>query len=272
MTLRSATRRLLERRAPMAARLFRTLREQASILRTAPKPANEGFLLVAAGGVLHHGFEEQERRIVRRELANVDIFVDVGANVGLYACLARAAGKKVIAIEPHGGNVQQLFRSLEANGWRDVEVWPLGAGSATGTISLYGAGTGASTVSGWSGASEAFHQTISITTLDILLARRFEGERLFVKIDIEGGELPALQGATTVLDRQPRPLWLVEITLGEHRTDVNPHFAETFDAFFRRGYRCTTADAEEREVTPVDVARWSAAGRVDFGSHNYLFR
>jgi FkbM family methyltransferase len=271
MTIRSAARRLLERRAPVMAALLRTLREQRAILRTAPRRAEEGFLLVAAGGVLHSGFEREERRIIARRLPETDVFVDVGANVGLYACLARAAGKRVIAIEPHGGNVQQLFRSLEANGWRDVEVWPVGVGAKSGTVSLYGGGTGASTVSGWSGTSEAFRQTISITTLDMLLGNRFDGARLLVKIDIEGGELPALQGAAAVLDRQPRPVWLVEITLSEHRREPNAQFRETFDVFFRRGYRARTADAAEREVTAADVARWADAGRVAFGSHNYLF-
>ncbi|HEV7920072.1 MAG TPA: FkbM family methyltransferase, partial [Thermoanaerobaculia bacterium] len=200
-----------------------------------------------------------------------DVFVDVGANVGLYTCLARAAGKQVIAIEPHRMNVQLLFRSIEANGWDDVEVWPVGVAAEAGVMTLYGGATGASLVRGWAGVSDAFRQTIPVTTLDTLLARRFDGARLFVKMDIEGAELPALQGANALLQRTPKPQWLMEITLTQNRETPNPHFAETFAMFFENGYRCTTADAEERAVTREDIARWVGEPATAPTTYNWLF-
>ncbi|HKO54265.1 MAG TPA: FkbM family methyltransferase, partial [Thermoanaerobaculia bacterium] len=198
-------------------------------------------------------------------------FVDVGANVGLYTCLARAAGKQVVSIEPHRANVQMLFRSIEANGWSDVEVWPVGVASERGVMTLYGGGTGASLVRGWAGVSDAFRQTIPVTTLDTLLERRFDGARLFVKMDIEGAELPALEGATSLIARAPRPKWLMEITLTQNRETPNPRFAETFNLFFAAGYRCTTADAEERAVTRDDVARWTKDPQRAPKTYNWLF-
>jgi FkbM family methyltransferase len=264
-------RNFLERRTPLAAALYRALRDQLAAARIAPRRAAEGFLLVGSDAVLSNAFEPDERRIAQRLMPQCDVFVDVGANVGLYTCLARAAGKQVVAIEPHRMNVQLLFRSIEANGWDDVEVWPVGVAAAPGVMTLYGGATGASLVRGWAGVSDAFKQTIPVTTLDTLLARRFDGARLFVKMDIEGAELPALQGAAALLKSTPKPKWLMEITLTQNRETPNPRFAETFALFFDEGYRCTTADADEREVTREDIARWTRDPQSASPTYNWLF-
>ena len=191
MTLRSL-RSFVERRSPLGAALYRSLRDHVAAARLTPRRTVEGFLLAADEAMLNGAFEPDERRIAQRLLPLCDVFVDVGANVGLYTCLARAAGRKVVAVEPQPLNVQQIFRSLEANGWDDVEVWPVGVAAAAGALRLYGGGTGASLVRGWAGISDVFRQTIPVTTLDTLLGGRFEGARLFVKMDIEGAERDVL--------------------------------------------------------------------------------
>jgi FkbM family methyltransferase len=264
-------RSLVEQRVPLGAALYRSLRDQLAVARLAPRRTAEGFALVGPAAVTSGAFEPEERRIAARLLPRCDVFVDVGANVGLYSCLARAAGKQVVAIEPHRVNVQLLFRSLEANGWSDVEVWPVGVGAERGVLTLYGGATGASLVRGWAGVSDTFKQTIPVTTLDTLLSRRFEGARLFVKMDIEGAELPALQGAAALLQRTPKPQWLMEITLTQNRERPNPRFQETFELFFQHGYRCTTADGEEKPVAREDVQRWAAAPDQAPTTYNWLF-
>src|ERR1051325_9648341 len=113
-------RNFLERRTPLAAALYRALRDQLAAARIAPRRAAEGFLLVGSDAVLSNAFEPDERRIAQRLMPQCDVFVDVGANVGLYTCLARAAGKHVLAIEQHRMNVQLLYRRIEANRWDDV--------------------------------------------------------------------------------------------------------------------------------------------------------
>jgi len=49
-----------------------------------------------------------------------------------------------------------------------------------------------------------------------------------------------LQGANQTLMNEPRPIWMMEISLTEHQpagTVMNPHFAKTFELFFLQGYR-----------------------------------
>jgi hypothetical protein len=111
-----------------------------------------------------------------------------------------------------------------------------------------------------------------VSTLDALLAHRFAGKRVCIKIDVEGFEYSVLAGAGGTLQREPRPLWLVEVCLTEHHpSGTNPHFADVFQVFWANGYSAYTADRTRRRVTPEDVARWVTARRRDFGTINFMF-
>jgi hypothetical protein len=105
-----------------------------------------------------------------------------------------------------------------------------------------------------------------------VLASRFPGERLLIKIDVEGTEYDVLKGAATLLARRPRPAWMLEICLTEnHPAGVNPHFAAVFEVFRRAGYTARSVDAPEREITPELVERWITTRSRDFGYVSYLF-
>jgi hypothetical protein len=90
-------------------------------------------------------------------------------------------------------------------------------------------------------------------------------------MDIEGAEFRALQGAGALVRFEPKPVWLVEITFLENRSEQNPHFLDTFDIFFDAGYAAVTADAEERRVTRDEVRSWAEHGRPSTATHNWLF-
>ena len=52
-----------------------------------------------------------------RHLRYGDIFVDVGASVGLYTILAAELGCEVISVEPLARNLRQLSANLSLNGY-----------------------------------------------------------------------------------------------------------------------------------------------------------
>lgn len=213
-------------------------------------------------------------RAVERLIDGADVFVDAGANMGFFTCLALAKGRAVVAVEPFPVNVRSLFRNLAANGWRDVDVRVVALADRQGTGVLYGRDTLASRVEGWAVADDPWRQNVQLTTLDALLEGRFAEKALAIKVDVEGGEFDLLRGASATLARRAAPVWSVEISLTEnHPGGSNPHFVETFDVFFSRGYEACTVTAEgERAVSAADVRRWADAGRRDFGTMNYVFR
>lgn len=219
-------------------------------------------------------FEPDETVLIARLLERVDRFIDVGANLGYYTCLALQRGCGVMAIEPQPRNLRSLYQNLISNGWdRDAEVMPVALADASGLLTLYGAsGPSASLLQNWAGYSSKHRQIVSVSTLDHLLTGRFEGERLLVKIDVEGAELGVLRGAQSTLRRDVRPVWLLEVCLHEFHPDgFNPDFLEVFRQFWDNGYEAFTAEAQPSPVPRERVEQWWAARRTDSGTFNYIF-
>jgi len=170
------------------------------------------------------------------------------------------------------GNLKFLYRNLIRNDFGYVEVFPLALSSSGGIIRIFGDGTAASLLPGWAGVSEKSCKIIPATTLDVIVNTRFDGLLLLIKLDVEGSEFEVLKGGQRTLSLDPKPTWLVEISLNEHFPGgLNDRFYETFEVFWRHGYHATTADDDQRLVRPDDVSRWVKQGSVDFGSYNYLF-
>jgi FkbM family methyltransferase len=257
---------------PLAS-MYRLARDEwrFSHQRSAKTPL--GYEFFGPFGMQAGTFELDEAAVIQHYLASADVFVDIGANVGYFTCIACSMKKHVVAIEPLGNNLRYLYANLQANGWGDdVEVYPVGLAGEPGLASLYGGGTAASLVPGWAGASQAFRRTIPLSTLDILLGDRFRGKRIVIKMDVEGAEYAALRGASSILRSVPRPVWLVEITLSEHRGAPNPHFMDTFELFWSLGYRAMTPDRQEKEISRAEIEAYVAGGVPrDWTAGNYLF-
>lgn len=219
-------------------------------------------------------FEPDETRIFVELLNIADAFVDVGANMGYYCCFALQRNKSVVAFEPQLQNLTCLYQNLTSNGWQDqAEVFPVALSSSPGLLSLFGAsGPSASLVRHWAGYSSRFRQIVPVNTLDNVLAGRFSGKRLIVKIDVEGAEFQVLEGALATIARLPRPIWLIEVCFREyHPSGINPDYLKIFQLFWNNGYNSYGADEECSTVLPEDVERWLATGVRDLKTFNYVF-
>jgi FkbM family methyltransferase len=200
-----------------------------------------------------------------------DICIDVGANIGLYTCLAASRRKKTVSVEPASSNLPFLYRNLIQNGFQS-EVFPVGLGQTPELKKLYGAGTGASFIEHWADTPTSWNHVVPVTTLDVIAGTRFTGQRLLIKIDVEGFEYSVLQGASVTLALQPHPVWLLEICFDQNFPGhINPDFAQVFELFWNAGYSAHTADRAQRLVTASDVSKWISSGHIEFGTHNYLF-
>ena len=219
-------------------------------------------------------FEVDETAVISRVLEQSDRFIDVGANLGYYTCLALQKGRPVVAFEPQPQNLRCLYQNLDANGWSEgTEVFPVALGAKPGLLDLYGAsGPSASLVKGWAGYSSRHRQQVPVSTLDNVVAGRFPGERLLVKVDVEGAEYGVLLGAALTLARQPAPAWLLEVCLHEfHPAGANPDFLAIFSLFRDHGYRAYAVGKTLRPVSFEEVTQWWQARRSDAGTFNYLF-
>lgn len=169
------------------------------------------------------GFVEQNTFKIIKNLLPVDgVFVDIGANIGIYSCImANHVGVKgsVIAFEPMPENLEALYNNIALNKLKNVEVNELALSNRQEGFNLYvpyshqEGPTGCTQV--WNPGDWVSVGITDATTLDIA----FQKERLdFIKIDTQGHELEILQGAKSTIERF-QPLMLCEV-LEENQTKV----------------------------------------------------
>jgi len=128
-----------------------------------------------------------------------DLFVDTGANAGSYTILASAAiGASAYAIEPAPGTYIRLIENLRLNHVETrVKSLNAGAGSASGQA-LFVSNLDTTNHVLSAEANDASAIKVEIVTLDHILANE---NPAMIKIDVEGYELPVLEGAINVLKK-----------------------------------------------------------------------
>ena len=260
-------------RFPGLALFYRNTRDLLD-QRHPPRKTPWGFSFAGHDAMAEGTFEPDETQVVRRLLQECDVLVNVGANVGYYCCHALSMGKPVIAVEPNTRNLHYLLKNIQNNGWEQLaEVFPVAMGRGADILKMWGGGTGASLVKGWASIPNSYVTQVPILSLDRVLGDSLRGKKALILVDIEGAEFMMLQGAKQALVNNPRPIWLLVISSSEHQpagTVMNPHFAETFEVFFRQGYRAFTADEAAIEITPLAVQQ-VLAGKQKLGTHNFVF-
>jgi FkbM family methyltransferase len=267
----SRYRKALDTYFPSVGRFYRVLRD--SWIADKRMETIYGFHLMGDPSMADPDWEAEEIRVFLELLDSHDIVIDIGANIGFYSCLAAKRGKHTLAFEPSPRNLRYLNLNLWENQCGDTEVFPVGLGSQCGLQLMYGFGGMASLVEGWAQSPRRHAELVPVHTLDSVIRERFDGQRIIIKMDVEGFELEVLKGASQTLKRIPKPTWLVEVMLadGLFPGGTNLRFVETFEHLWNIGYECRTLDGKFSVVTPDCVSRWTTA-LVEKTTRNYLFQ
>ncbi len=150
----------------------------------------------------------------RDALGPGSLFVDVGANVGLYTILAIEAGAEVISVEPSRIARDRLGSNLRLNGYT-AEVVPAALGETEGTLRLTTELDNQNHLV-LDGDSEGVEsEEVPVLTLDGLVGdRTIDG----LKVDVEGAELLVLRGAQRLLAE--RRIKLIQLEWNESSLDL----------------------------------------------------
>jgi len=208
----SSSNRLFFRKARLA------LTPHSTLLRT--RLANgaliAGYNRAGYGGrgvYLYGDSIEPELHTLQLFLQPGFVFIDVGANVGVYALKAaqevRHAGL-VIAVEPFLETACQLSANVRANGYSNVRVRNVCMGRMTQHAKLY-LNKGKPNSFGLLPVGNA--ESVSVLSVSLDDLSRWESlERLdYLKIDAEGAEADILDGGVQTISRF-RPIVQVEVT------------------------------------------------------------
>lgn len=250
---------------------FMKSRFQAIPARTTPM----GFKFLGNEAMESGVFEPEETKLLATLMAQCDHFVNIGANIGYYCCLALQQNIPVIAFEPENSNLLVLLRNIRENGWNDnIEIHPVALSDRAGIVDIYGSGTGASLLRGWANTPVDLVASIPASTLDLSLGQRLRGRRALILIDIEGAEYYALKGAILTLNQDPKPVWIVEICSHQHQpagVAVNPRLLDTFDIFWNAGYVAYTVAETPRQIERSEIKAIAEGGPDTLHLHNFIF-
>ena len=198
-----------------------------------------------------------------------DIFLDVGANMGIYSIFAAARGLQVYAFEPESSNYQLLCRSIMFNGFDQCTAYPVAISNVARADVLYLSmmlpGGSCHTVGEnldhrlEKRESEIKQGCISLP-LDWFQIRPYaatdaEGNmkdhNLHIKIDVDGLEHKVIQGAAETLSQAKSVLIEINQKLPEHMKMV--------DYMESTGFRYDISQVEKatrKEGTFKDCGNW----------------
>jgi FkbM family methyltransferase len=185
-----------------------------------------------------------------RAVADVDYtFIDGGANFGFWSVLASSrpfGSHPVIAIEASSVNAAKLRRNAELNEGR-FKILHRAIGSTTGnTVWLGGAKHEAFRVEEADGGAG---ESVEMISLDSLLDQGLvsSGQRLVIKLDVEGMEIEAAKGGKQLLANE------TVIIVEDHGSDR----AHTVSRYLLEEARCQLFvfdEASERYEALTDLA------------------
>jgi len=168
--------------------------------------------------ILAGGYEGPEYSFVQRFLRKGMVALDIGANEGFYTLLAaNCVGAKgcVIAFEPSPRERRRLRMNLLLNLLGNVLVEEVALAGQEGVMNLHVVHTretGCNSLRPPAVQGPIRILPVAVTTVDHFL-RRNSVERVdFVKMDVEGAELLALQGARNLFRTLPRPVLMIEVS------------------------------------------------------------
>ena len=201
-------------------------------------------------------FEPETRSFLNAYLRPGDVFLDIGANVGLYTiAAAHIVGTSgcVHAFEPCSQTFARLEENVRLNGLSTVSCHrvALSDSNAEAELSLAKDGFDAwnslgKPYMGESGGSE----TVRTVTLDSFVSeQRLEGRITAMKIDVEGWENQVLTGAEKLLGAANAPVLCVEFT-EEAAQLAGSSCAALYHTLVRLGFQMFTVGDTPDTVTP----------------------
>jgi FkbM family methyltransferase len=141
--------------------------------------------------------------------------IDGGANIGFLSLnFAQTCFKGfVYSFEPDSENFNALERNVNCNNFKNIRLFKKALGKEPGSAQLYKMYTsnpGANRILPTKPPREIISESIEIITLDGLFTQKIFERVDLLKLDIEGFELFALQGAREIINHW-KPLLFIEL-------------------------------------------------------------
>ena len=211
--------------------------------------------------IIRGKFELGERTLLARLLKPGDVFVDVGANIGLFAVIAgKCVGLRglVLAVEPSLPTCKILQSQIDLNKLQNVKICQVGISKESGELELFQGTNINDTFNSfsppiWEG--EYTPTKVPVITFDTLVAQHLAGRSIrLVKIDTEGWECQVLAGGGSIFASPDAPELIIEFCDKALLASASSCEA-LYNALRSLGYTTFVIDMENGMLQPLNRSR-----------------
>lgn len=210
-------------------------------------------------GNIYAGLHEfNDMAFILHVLGRNDMFMDVGANAGAYTLLACAvAGSSGVAFEPIPETYRRLQNNIALNCLENrVRCINCGVGKESGKLYFTNDGDTTNHVVGKPRNNSVLE--VEVVSLDEFVTDTIP---LIMKIDVEGYELPVIEGADRVLKDSRLKAVIMELNGSGHRYGFDE--SRIMNRMFKHGFLPYSYDPFTRTLNKLD-SKNSEAGNTLF--------
>jgi len=186
----------------------------------------------------HGTWEEDISQIIIKNLEKfkIDTFIDIGANIGYYTLLAKSVGtENCYAFEPNDTNCFLIQKNIELNNFNNCYLHECGLGNEEGYFDFdfrdekSGHGTfldGVKKKCQWATVRTAKKKIVKLSNIEI------EGDRLAIKMDIEGFESEAIKGMIPLLESRRIKFFIIEMHRTFYGDEIEAQILNTLSQYY----------------------------------------
>lgn len=211
------------------------------------------------GHLLEQGtFECWEQAFLWLYLREGDTFLDCGAHVGLFSAVAAQCISnqgKIIGIEPNRACGEIYAKNLKSLGCQVFQLIECGLSNTDGKADLQLGKPGMSAFSSLAPTATDQAQigadkiTVKLRHLDSIISELALDTIALAKLDVEGWELFALEGAEESIRARKLPVWLIEFT-DENAAAAGRSILELWQRLEYLGYTLCRFDLTRLQLVP----------------------
>ncbi|HOS48124.1 MAG TPA: FkbM family methyltransferase [Bacteroidia bacterium] len=200
-------------------------------------------------------FENAELDFVKRYLRKGDVFMDIGANIGLFTTVGASkvgAGGKVYSFEPVKKTYSRLEENVNINSFANVSLFNAGLSNSDGELEMT---TSAEGFDAWNSfgkptaGSNFIKEKVSIFKIDSWTKNQNVSNVNLAKIDVEGWECNVMIGGESFFSAENAPDLLVEFT-EENCKNAGFTCAGLYDILAKYGYQMFLFDEARKKLIP----------------------
>ena len=208
-------------------------------------------------------YEVNKHKAIKSLLRPGNTFIDIGVNKGDFSLLAaKIVGEAghVLSFEPEPTNVRWTKKSIDLNGYDNIQLFEIALSDENGEATLYlGKKSGFNTLVPNQRARDCGIINVKTKTLDRFLEEvEFNFSIDMIKIDVEGSEMEVLRGASRALSENNNVILLIDIhpRLGVDPENVcNYLMEEGFSIFHEKPPFSVPVTKYSRRLTSIIARR-----------------